>query len=92
MYVDTSVDRNFRVYLENTVTEISDPNNIVFAELINNRNSQVNAGPGIDVQNNPLFTYAQLGESQWVHFDIELDYTAADGEFITMSAVHLSER
>lgn len=86
VYVDTSVDRNFRVYLENTVTEISDPNNIVFAELINNRNSQVNAGPGIDVQNNPLFTYAQLGESQWVHFDIELDYTAADSEFITMSA------
>ncbi len=87
VYVDTSIDRNFRVYLENTVGDWQNTDN-VFAEIINNRNSQVNKGPGIDVQNDPLFTYAQLGESGWVHFKTVVNYDkVGTDEFITITAV-----
>lgn len=85
LYTDTSIDRNFRVYFENEDTVNADSSN-VFAEIINNRNSQVNKGPGLDVQNDPLFTYAELGGSQWVHYDVTLDYNAPDNEFITVTA------
>lgn len=85
LYTDTTIDRNFRVYLENEDVINADSNN-VFAEIINNRNSQINKGPGLDVQNDALFTYADLGSSQWVHYEVTLDYNAADDAFITVTA------
>ncbi len=86
IYIDTSVDRNFRVYLENEQGTWQNTD-AVMAEVINNRGSQVNTGPAIDSKTNPLFTYAQLGESGWVHFTITMDYSKASaGDFITITA------
>jgi len=86
LYVDTAIDRNFRVYLENTSGNYQNTAN-VFAEVINNRGSKVNKGPAIDEQTASLFTYEQLGASGWVHFNIKLDYSkAAANDFITVTA------
>ncbi len=88
VFVDTGVDRSFRVYFENATGNWQNTDN-VFAEIINNRNKQVNKGPGIDVKDDPLFTYEQLGESGWVHFDTVLDYSLADtDQFITITATN----
>lgn len=86
LYVDTSVDRNFRVYLENAESDYTVTDN-VFAEIINNRGKKINLGPVLDEQTKTFFTYEQLGESQWVHFKAALDYGKADtDEFITLTA------
>lgn len=86
VYVDTAIDRSFRVYLENESGNWQNTGN-VFAEIINNRNKQVNKGPGIDAQNDPMFKYTDLGASDWVHFSVAVDYSKADTEeFITMTA------
>lgn len=86
VYVDTAIDRSFRVYLENETGNWQNTGN-VFAEIINNRNKQVNKGPGIDTQNDPMFTYTELGASGWVHFAVTVDYNkAGTEEFITMTA------
>ena len=88
LYIDTAIDRNFRVYLENGVSDITNQDN-VFAEVINNRGSGVNYGPGIDAQTTKLFTYDQLAGSGWVHFTITLDYNnAATDQFITVTATN----
>lgn len=86
IYIDTTIDRNFRVYLENEVGTWQNTG-VVMAEVINNRGNQVNTGPAIDSSTNPLFTYEQLGASGWVHFTITMDYSKASaGDFITITA------
>ena len=86
IYIDTTIDRNFRVYLENEVGTWQNTE-AVMAEVINNRGNQVNTGPAIDSSTNPLFTYEQLGASGWVHFTITMDYSKASaGDFITITA------
>ncbi len=91
LYVDTAIDRNFRVRLENAESVELDEAN-VFAEVVNNIGSQVNKGPAIKADNNPLFTYAQLGASGWVHFNIVIDYSKKDAaDFITVTATKEGE-
>ncbi len=86
IYIDTTIPRNFRVYLENEVGTWQNTE-AVMAEVINNRGNQVNTGPAIDSSTNPLFTYEQLGASGWVHFTITMDYSKASaGDFITITA------
>ncbi len=86
IYIDTTIPRNFRVYLENEVGTWQNTG-AVMAEVINNRGNQVNTGPAIDSSTNPLFTYEQLGASGWVHFTITMDYSKASaGDFITITA------
>ncbi|HIW56924.1 MAG TPA: hypothetical protein H9685_01935 [Firmicutes bacterium] len=89
LYIDTAVDRNFRVYLENEVGDIVNQDN-VFAEVINNRGSGVNYGPDLDAQTTKLFSYSDLTQgSGWVHFTIKLDYNnAAPDQFITVTATN----
>ncbi len=86
LYIDTEIDRNFRVYLENGVSKATVSDN-VFAEVINNFGGKVTLGPEINEQNKTLFTYEQLGESQWVNFNMTLDYDkVGTEEFITLTA------
>lgn len=86
VYVDKDVDRNFRVYFENKTGNWQNGEN-VFAEIINNANSQINKGPGLDNRENPFVTYDQIGGSGWVHFDTSIDYDkVGTDEFITMTA------
>ncbi len=93
IYIDKTVKRNFRVYLENAESNYTVTDNI-FAEVINNDGvssggNMVNYGPDISKNNGEplLFAYDKLSESQWVHFKMTLDYSKAQtNEFITLTA------
>lgn len=90
IYIDTTIDRNFRVYLENEVGTWQNQE-VVMAEVINNRGSRVNLGPAIDAQQSSgapaLFTYSDLGASGWVKFSTVIDYSKVGTDnFITITA------
>ncbi len=91
VYIDKTVSRNFRIYLENGSGILSDASKVL-AEVVNNDGVSnggkiINYGPGTGTAGPALFTYDDLSESSWVNFKITLDYDKADAaDFITVSA------
>lgn len=92
LYIDKSIDRNFRVYLENEKSTYTISDN-VFAEIINNRGKKINLGPLLDEQEKTFFTYDELEKSGWVHIKATLDYSkSGTDEFITLTATDDSDK
>lgn len=85
VYIDKTIPKNFRIYLENAENKIK-TDEAIFAEVVNNTASMINSGPALGTTN-AFFSYDKLKGSQWVHFKTELDYSKANTEeFITVTA------
>ncbi len=81
VYLDPTVQKNFRIVLQNEAAEMYDTET-AFAQVAFNNGGKVYTGPDLGDAGTELFTHSTAG---WYTFDITLDYSQkTTDQFITL--------